>query len=431
MMHDPLNRRTHRGLRSRRPRASWAALAILAGSLAGGSARAQQPPAPSTPEVVPAYAQSIINGTDTNVTPAGCASCGGGLPAPSMMPTGGGWVGGGPCACSDDTCASCLCKPGKKDICKCIGGGCSDSFLGRLGSGYIECMCCPDPCYEGAWNYIANGAFFQDTVRPQTYTRFRWDAGMNVLQPERAEYFWAKPGVLGGRGPQNIERRVNYDQLSMYNEIAAGNFAFFIDTTYIGVEPALNPAHANFGDLNLGTKSLLVDCELMQTAFQFRTYIPTGNARNGLGTGHTSLEPSLLSSIKLTQRSYLQSQVAYWIPVGGDRDFQGATWVYGSSLNHGWLNRGAYQLISTAEFKGWTFTDGAVANRDLVAAGVAPNAGNRAFIQQGSGETYLSLGGGLRLVYCDKYDVGFGMLIPVTGGHLADPLYRTEFRIKY
>ena len=49
-----------------------------------------------------------------------------------------------------------------------IGGGCSDSCLGRFGSGFIECICCPDPCYEGSWNYIANAAFFRDTVRPFT-----------------------------------------------------------------------------------------------------------------------------------------------------------------------------------------------------------------------------------------------------------------------
>jgi hypothetical protein len=325
-----------------------------------------------------------------------------------------------------------MCKPGKKDICKCIGGGCSDSFLGRFGSGFIECLCCPDPCYEGSWNYVANAAFFQDTVRPQTYTRLRWDSGRDVFQPERAEYFWAKPGALGGRGPQNVERRVDYDELTLYQETAAGAFAFFVETTYRGVEPANNAAHSNFGDINLGTKTLMVDCELMQCAFQFRTYIPTGNSRNGLGTGHTSLEPSFLSTIKLMQDTYLQSQVAYWIPVGGDRDFQGATWRYGSSLNREWFRRGAFQLISTAEVTAWTFTDGAIVNRDLIAAGVAANTGNAGRLtQRGSSESYVNGGGGLRLVFCDKYDLGFGASFSMTGDHFADQLYRTEFRVKY
>src|SRR5581483_6763116 len=232
--------------------------------------------------------------------------------------------------------------------------------LGRLGGGFIECLCCPDPCYEGAWNYAANGAFFQDTVRPQSYMRLRWDSGHDVTQPERAEYFWAKPGVLGGKGPKLVENRVNYDDLSLYAEVATGSIAFFVNTPYRGVDPDLNPGHSNFGDVDLGTKTLLLDCELIQMSFQFRTYIPSGNPRNGLGTGHTSLEPSLLSTVKLMQDTYLQSQVAYWIPIGGDQDFEGATWRYGLSVNREWWKRGPFALISTFEFNGYTFTDGAI-----------------------------------------------------------------------
>jgi hypothetical protein len=431
MMHKPLSRRTPQGQRlthavgTPRPRASWAALAILAAGLVAGPVRAQQPP---TPDVVPAYADAIITGTDQLIQQAGCASCGGGgLPPPSAMPSGGGWCGGAPCACSDDTCASCMCRPGKKKTCDCL-DGCSDSFLGRFGSGFINCICCPEYCYEGVWNYTANAAFFIDTVRPQTYSQLRWDSGRDVFQPERGEYFWAKPGVLGGKGPQNIERRVDYDQLSMYSEVASGNFSFFVEGTYLGIEPEFNPAHSNFGDMNVGTKTLLIDCELMQTSFQFRTYIPTGNSRNGLGTGHVSLEPSLLSSVKVMCDTYLQTQIAYWIPIGGDQDYQGATWHYGASLNRLWFHRGPFQLISTAEADGWTFTDGAIVNRDLA---VAQGTGNAAALIQKGAESYFTSGGGLRLVICDKYDVGVGASFAISGDHLANPLYRTEFRVKY
>ena len=45
--------------------------------------------------------------------------------------------------------------------------------------------------------------------------------------------------------------------------------------------------------------------------------------------------------------------------------------------------------------------------------------------------TYITLGGGMRLVICDKFDIGFGSSFAVTENHLADQLYRTEFRVKY
>ena len=89
-------------------------------------------------------------------------------------------------------------------------------------------------------------------------------------------------------------------------------------------------------------------------------------SRNGIGTGHTTLEPSLLSSVKLMQDTYLQSQVAYWIPIGGDQDFEGATWRYGLSLNRQWWKQGPFALIGTFEFNGYTFTDGAIVDRAFV-----------------------------------------------------------------
>jgi hypothetical protein len=422
MLHEPFSRRAPWARRVRPGMARpWAALTVL---LVGSAAHAQTPPAS---QVVPAYAQSIINGTDEAVVQAGCASCGGGLPAPYITgPIAGGC---GACACSDDSCGSCQCKPGKTNQCYC-GNGCSDSFLGRFGGGFIDCICCPDPCYEGAWNYVANAAFFQDTVRPQTYTRLRWDSGADLRQPERGEYFWAKPGVLGGRGPQNVESRVNYDELSLYQEISAGNISLFINTPYRAVDPDNNPGHSNFGDLDVGTKTLLLDCELIQMSFQFRTYIPTGISRNGLGTGHTSLEPSMLASIKVMQDTYLQTQLRYWIPIGGDQTYEGAAWVYAASLNHQWFKHGAFALISTAEFNGWTFSDGAVANHALAAVTPPTSATRNNYTLRGE-DTYINLGAGLRLVICDKFDIGFGSSFAVTDNHFADQLYRTEFRIKY
>ena len=104
-MHEPFSRRAL-WARCVRPGMArpWAALAVL---LAATAAPAQSPPAG---EVVPAYAQAIINGADGAIIPAGCASCGGNLPAPYITgPVSGGC---GACACADDSCGSCQCKPG-------------------------------------------------------------------------------------------------------------------------------------------------------------------------------------------------------------------------------------------------------------------------------------------------------------------------------
>src|SRR5262249_30237618 len=154
----------------------------------------------------------------------------------------------------------------------------------------------------------------------------------------------------------------------------------------------------------------------------FRTYIPSGRSRNGLGTGHTSLEPSLLTSIKLMPDTYFQGQLAYWIPIGGDGTYEGATWHYHASLNRSLYKRGALEFSGTAEFNGWTFTGGAVTDFVTPTTGIQSKA---------SGESYITLGSGLRMVFCDFIDLGFGFAYAVTDDHFARELYRTEFRLRY
>src|SRR5262249_31088988 len=154
---------------------------------------------------------------------------------------------------------------------------------------------------------------------------------------------------------------------------------------------------AGFGDMNLGTKTLFFDCELLQLAFQFRTYLLTGNFLKGIGNGHVSLEPSLLGSLKLTPDTYLQAQLAEWIPIGGDQSYAGSILHYHASVNQVlWRILPDVPLIGTFEFNGYSFQDGQFTDPVL-----GP-------FQKSSGDTYLSLGPGLRLVVCNKIDFGIG-----------------------
>jgi hypothetical protein len=168
----------------------------------------------------------------------------------------------------------------------------------------------------------------------------------------------------------------------------------------------------------VGTKSLLLDCELMQITFQFRTFIPTGLAGKGLGAGHVSLEPSLLMAVKLAPHTYFQSQAAYLIPLSGDDDFAGDVFHYHLSLNHVlWQPLRGVQIIGTAEFNGWSVLDGSYTAAD-----------GRPHDARGS---ILSAGPGIRLVICDKIDFGVGSAFAITSDKWADQSYRAEFRWRF
>jgi hypothetical protein len=279
--------------------------------------------------------------------------------------------------------------------------------------------------------------------------RLRWDTLFSIPRPDRAEYFWARENVNQlepsgpctrhgvGKGPKCIASRIDVEDLSLYNEVASGNFSAFVETPYREVDPTTSPISAalgldpcchrsGFADMNIGAKSLLLDCELMQVAFQFKTFLPVGNFTTGLGTGHVSLEPSLLYTFKVGPDTYLQGQFAYWIPIGGDALYQGNIFHYHTSLNHVlWRPIPDVQLIGTAEVNEWSVLGGNFTQTDFFDV-----ATRRPFAVSAT-TTMLSMGPGLRLVICDKIDVGVGTAFSVTGPRWAEEQIRAEFRWRF
>src|SRR5262249_43424073 len=234
---------------------------------------------------------------DPSIQQAGCLGCGGG-------------VGGSPVGCNTclgEGCDGPRCVPGRMECCEpCEATNC----FGRIWCG-LTAMCCPDPCYQPCYIPAADAAFFQDSAKPVSRTTLRWDAGVNGTTPDRAEVFWSR---IGSPGPPNPESSVDWYELRQYTEIASQRFSFFIYMPYRSLDPTNNPHAAGFGNLTLGTKSMMVDSEILLLTFQFKTFIPTANPRKGIDNGHTTLEPSMLATLKVMPDTYIQAQVAEWIP---------------------------------------------------------------------------------------------------------------------
>lgn len=414
-------------------RMSWSrGRLLLLTLLATLAARAQSHGQTSAPE--PLFPNSGIattdpsasgnNGASSNgIVPVGCSSCGSGLlsTAPAPPPLLGDGI---PCATG---CACAQCYPGEIP-CDCCGD--PQSFIGRFLGGLYHCICCPDPCYLSTWRPLANAAFFVDQVKPITQIRIRGDFASNYQFPDKAEYFWAEenvkgprlPGVLpGGRAPG--EPNVDYSNGSLYMEGAVNRFSLFVNLNYLNVEPTLYPGASGFGDMQIGTKSLLLDCELIQFTWQFQVFIPTGNFLNGLGTGHVSLDPSLIAAIKLSPVTYLQAQTSYWFPIGGDRNYQGPVFNWQLALNQLLWHCGCakdVELIGTAELGGYEIAGGAYTAPITGLALSAKDVGS-----------IVNVGPGLRLVLCNKVDIGAGSQFAITADRMAAALGRIEFRWRF
>jgi hypothetical protein len=348
----------------------------------------------------------------------GCSSCGG-----VLLGEGPGYVEEfGP-----EGCGGCFCKPGRK--LKNCAGCCTDSKFGQFLSGIYECCCCPDPCYEPRWIAAANNAFFIPSPRPVTHTRIIYDAAFGLENPDRAEFWSARIGG-GGKGPGFIARDIDYQQLSLYTEVGTEKFGFFTELPYRFVEPSdgailgVPEPFSGFADLTLGTKSVLMDCELLLLTLQFKTFLPTGSPGHFMSTGHVSLEPSLLFALKLTPDAYLQGQFAYWIPISGDDLYQGNVFHFHTAANYVfWRPTGGIQLVSSMEFHLWSILNGQTTVTDFLAGGEAARVPAE--------DTVISIGPGIRLVLCDKFDVGLGSAFAITNAHYEDQILQFELRWRF
>lgn len=346
-----------------------------------------------------------------------CATCGHRRPFQRLQDKFAGPFGHGKCTrCGADW----RCVPGQEPCGWCDAEG----PLGHFFCSIYDSICCIDPCYEPKWRQVPNAALFVDGARPITQTEVRWNAGRGGVFPDRSEFIWARADGMG-RGPKPLAAGVfggdfNFDELVVITETAKDKLSAIIEFPYRAVDHDNYPHGAGFGNMGIGTKTLLCDCELMQFSMMMKTYLPIGNALKGVGNGHVAIEPSLLFALKLTCDCYIQGQFIETIPIGGDQDYAGSVFHTHFSVNNVLYRFGPdFPLVGTFETATYSFQDGAYTDPIL-----GP-------YQSASKTTYVSMGPGLRLMFCDKLDIGFGALIAVSGDHFAREYYRTSVRLRF
>lgn len=361
------------------PLLAVAALAALVATVGAQSPIATTAPdAAGAPAVLPAAVLQPPTAGD-NLQQTSCASCGAATTCAPAPPSLGGCPSG--CHAGRYPCDCCYCPTTK---------------LGAFFYGTYKAVVCPDPCHEPTWRPLANAAFFVDQVKPMTQGRIGFDLGWDVLLPDKAELFWRR---IANGGPPRVEQSMDYQDAYLYTETAVENFGFFVYLPYRHVDPLVNDSASGLGNMSLGTKTSLLDSELLQLTFQFRTELPTGTAvTRGIGNGHTSLEPSVISAIKVSDSCYLQGQLGYFFPIGGTAGFQGSLVTSGLAANTVLCQCGNdIQLIGTLETNVYWFTNGSYTDPVL---GTPVRARNLS--------PMWSLGCGLRLLMGRSVDFGVG-----------------------
>jgi hypothetical protein len=260
-----------------------------------------------------------------------------------------------------------------------------------------------------------------DSALPVSQLRLRYDAAFGTNVPSRAEFFYPQSGFPGARGPQLPERNVNYQELSTYLEWAyQGTFSTFVEVPVRWVNPDFNPNEGGLGDVNAGFKWAFYASPCLITTFQLRAYFPSATA-DSLGTGHYSIEPSLLFNYRACEWLTFEGEFRYWIPIGGT-DFAGDVTRYGIGAGLGHTLPDDFWAIPVVEFVGWTVLGG----KESVF--VSPD---ESLIRGASGDTIVNVKAGLRFGFADFFDIYLGYGRALTGDVWYKDIARAEMRIRF
>ena len=174
---------------------------------------------------------------------------------------------------------------------------------------------------------------------------------------------------------------------------------------------------------------------MLQVTFQMRTYMPSGNFTNNLGTGQFALDPSILTSLKLGPTTYFQGQFGNWIPLGGpgvNAKLAGGIFYWLMSFNQVlWYTTPDSPLIATLEMDGWSFENGgyttSISSAGDGASSQTPDSSRR----DGGGVSYFNIGPGLRQSICNRLDFGGAITWATDTAHWAQPWFRFEVRFLF
>ena len=259
-----------------------------------------------------------------------------------------------------------------------------------------------------------------DSAIPANTARLRFDAAYGNNRPTRAEFFYARGAPLGP-GLRIPETSVDYQDISAYLELALDPCtSLFGELPVRFINPDINDNSAGLGDSNVGFKRALILGRDEVLSFQFKVYVPSGDADRGLGNHHTTVEPGLLYFKKLDEYWTTESELRYWVPVDGTEGFEGEVLRYGAGVSYKWLETCKMTVSPVAELVGWTVLSGKVAMTDT--AGITR-------IEHAGGDTIVNAKVGVRfdLGCSGQFYLGYGRAL--TGDQWYDDVFRFEYRV--
>ncbi len=239
---------------------------------------------------------------------------------------------------------------------------------------------------------------------PNAGLQFRFNRG--AARPDRLEYLWAR----AGKGPA-AETRLDLLDSVFRTELGSARAVLISEISMRSLDPELAPNTTGFGDMVVGGKTVIMDGTCTKLSSIFLTYINTGPADKGLGTGHVSLEPGLLGMHQWSERTFLHGAIQYRVPIAGARGFAGDVLATSWAASTIWQDCDSYAWMPVLELQTHSFLFGAQTEPDgttrrvdgTTAFDILP--GSRfAWAKSALGACELGVSGGWRCSDADWFD---------------------------
>lgn len=269
-----------------------------------------------------------------------------------------------------------------------------------------------------------------------------FDAAFDNTRPDKAEFFYAKCGCYRAAGdpsapgmgkPGVAEKSVDAYQLKLNVEYALkDNFSVFAAIPINSVDPEVADNNTGLGDVQAGLKYALHASHNHYLTALLRAYIPTGDARDGLGTDHWSLEPGLLYFGQASPRTTFAAELRYIISIDGsgsdgsgtgfEKNFDSDVLRYGLGVSYD-LNPGAkIKVTPVVEVVGWHIFDGLATKPNPRPTGKTESSANENIVN-------LKLGARIRFREKDSVYLGYGHAL--TQDKWYDDMVRIEYRYSF
>lgn len=289
--------------------------------------------------------------------------------------------------------------------------------------------------------------YIEDAV-VSSKVRIRFDLGYEINAPDRAEFFYAKCGCYrdAGADPDAPGPRpgaatdLDYRQLYIQGEYAFGDrFSAYAEFPFRWIQPnsfaagtvpdGLSPFgnQSGFSDLRAGIKAALFSDGANVVTARVQAFMPSGEASNGLGTDHWSLEPSLLLYNRVADRVVIESMVGWWHPFEGasgaplstEERWAGDVFFFGIGPSFEIYRSDRVRLAPVVELVGWHVVDGFQSAPPFPPPTEA----------EGTNIVNLKIGGRVSWEPRSSLYIGFGKAL--TDDVWYDDILRFEYRVSF